>query len=348
MGLRILVDRPMFVFLDVVLPSFVILLLGDIVWHRLIKRKRRPQPAWSRKCMAFWKMSRPQNIPLSLLLVLAGAFGAGGKAWLNVASVRLQVLLCAILTVMVTTSSCIVNDYFDFLASTDTEESQASRPLVAKDITAAEVKRSLKWFYFLVLVCICLVDTRALRIYVLVNAVLTYIYTKSLKPRGFVWKNGCVSLIITLAIGLGAAAVQQQAAGALARGLCAVFPSMVITFCGIFAREIIMDVSDVEGDRATGIKTLAVVAGPSTALRTAQAFVLPILLLQLLVPMLHGRRWFPLVPVSLLPIALGAGGLALLTVRAARSHAPQSPEVRQAIELFPLPLAVAVGHSLAA
>jgi len=342
----------MFVVLDIVVPSLVLVLLGDMFWHRLSKRQRGPsakgtQRAWSRKCLALWKMSRPQNIPLSIMLVLAGAFGAAGKAWLNVASVQLQVLLCTLLTVMVTTSSCIVNDYFDFLASTDSEDSQASRPLVAKEISPAEVKRTLKWFYFIVLLCICLVETRALRIYVLVNAVLTYIYTKSLKPRGFIWKNGCVSLIIALAIGLGAVAVQQEATGALVQGVGAVLPAMAMTFCGIFAREIIMDVSDVEGDRATGIKTLAVVAGPKAALRTAQALVLPILLLQLLVPMLHGRQWFPIVPLATLPIALGAGGLALLTARAAGSD-PRSPEVRQAVELFPLPLAVAVGCTLAA
>uniref|UniRef100_A0A7S4RZD2 Uncharacterized protein n=1 Tax=Alexandrium monilatum TaxID=311494 RepID=A0A7S4RZD2_9DINO len=298
-----------------------------------------------KKLQALWRMSRPQNIPLSMLLVLAGAFGAGGSAWLGIPGMRDQVLLCIFLTVLVTTSSCVVNDYFDFLSTTDSEESQGSRPLVKGDISPSEVKRALKWIYFVILVCICLVDTAALRIYVLVNAVLTYIYTKSLKPRGFIWKNGCVSLIIAMAIGLGAVAVQGGAAGALTSGLSTVLPAMVATFFGIFAREVIMDVGDVEGDRAAGIRTLPVVAGPATALRAARLLVLPVLAAQLLALLGRGRQLVAPGPVAML--LAGAGGLAFLASRAAQGG-PDGRQVRQAIELFPLPLAVAVGHTLGA
>lgn len=324
------------------------LLVLDIAVYRRWRRRRKAAADSSdlaRKLTALWRMSRPQNIPLSALLVLAGAFGAAGRAWLVLPSVRVQVLLCIALTVMVTTSSCVVNDYFDFLSATDSEESQGSRPLVRGDISPAEVKRALKWIYFVLLVCISLVETRALRVYVLLNAVLTYVYTKSLKPRGFLWKNGCVSLIIAAAIGLGAVAVQAEAADALVLGLSTVLPAMVVTFCGIFAREIIMDVSDVEGDRATGVRTLPVVAGPAVALRTAQVLVLPVCLLQVLVPLARGRQMLALGSAALL--ACGAGLMALLVARAARGG-PQGRQVRQAIELFPLPLAVAVGHTLAA
>jgi len=254
-------------------------------------------------------------------------------------------VLCIFLTVLVTTSSCVVNDYYDFLNATDSEESQGSRPLVKGDISPSEVKRALKWIYFVLLVCLCFVETAPLRVYVLVNAVLTYIYTKSLKPRGFVWKNGCVSLIIALAIGLGAVAVQSSTGGSLARGLAAVLPAMLVTFFGIFAREVIMDVSDVDGDKAAGVRTLAVVAGPTAALRTAQMLVLPVFAAQLLPLLVNGRPLMAPGPVLLL--LGGAGGMALLASRAARGG-PHGRQVRQAIELFPLPLAVALYHTLAA
>lgn len=328
----------------------LLLLVVDIAAYRLLKRRRSkgaaaaPPSDRAKKILALWRMSRPQNIPMSMLLVLAGAFGAGGSAWLSMPGVRAQVLLCIFITVLVTTSSCVVNDYYDFLSATDSEESQGSRPLVKGDISAPEVKRVLKWVYFIVLVCICFVETSALRIYVLLNAVLTYLYTKALKPRGFMWKNGCVSLIIAMAIGLGAVAVQSETAGSLARGLATVFPAMVATFFGIFAREVIMDVSDVEGDTAAGIRTLPVVAGPTAALRCARLLTLPVLAAQLVALSASGRELVAPGPVLLL--LFGAGGLAFLAVRAAQGG-PKGKQVRQAIELFPLPLAVVVGHTLA-
>lgn len=306
---------------------------------------------FSRKCGAFWRMGRPQNIPMSILLVLAGVYGGvdGGGFWawwpISPVTVRAEVLLCVFLTVAVTTSSCVVNDYFDFLNDTDSAESQSERPLVKGDITPKEVKKTLKWIYFILLVCICLVNSRALRVYILLNAVLTYIYTKGVKPRGPAWKNGCVALIICLAIGLGSIAVQGDAPGAFFKGLSRVWPAMVVTFFGIFAREVIMDTHDVDGDEATGIKTLAVLKGPKTAVRGAQALVLPVLATQALVPLSRGRQFFSI--GNGLMLLGGAGLMMVLALRASRNGA-RGPELRQAIELFPLPLAIAIGHTLGA
>uniref|UniRef100_A0A7S0F8Z8 Uncharacterized protein n=1 Tax=Pyrodinium bahamense TaxID=73915 RepID=A0A7S0F8Z8_9DINO len=151
-------------------------------------------------------------------------------------------------------------------------------------------------------------------------------------------------MIIAMAIGLGGIAVQPDAERAFMRGLAAVMPAMAATFFGIFAREVIMDVKDVEGDKAAGIRTLPVVAGPAAALRAAQLLVLPVLAAQLAAAHAQGQRLAAPVPVSLL--LGGAGGLAALAARAARGG-PRGKQVRQAIELFPLPLAVAVGHTLA-
>ncbi|CAK0862686.1 unnamed protein product, partial [Prorocentrum cordatum] len=213
-----------------------------------VARRGKGDSGFRRILSALWQMSRPQNIPMSMVLVIAGACGARGLSWLALPAVRWQVLLCMLLTVMVTTSSCMVNDYFDYVAGVDGEESQGDRPLVKGDITPLEAKRALKWFYFAIILAICVVESRSLRIYVLFNALLTYVYTQELKPRGFLYKNGCVAIVISLAIGLGAAAAQVDAGTALAAGIVQVWPAMAATFCGIFAREVIMDVTDVEGD----------------------------------------------------------------------------------------------------
>merc|ERR1719291_1067773 len=158
----------------------------------------------------------------------------------------------------------MVNDYFDYVAGVD-GEAQGDRPLVKGDITPFEAKRALKWFYFVIILAICVVESRALRIYVLFNALLTYVY-----------KHGCVATVISLAIGLGAAAAQADTSTALADGIVQVWPAMAATFCGIFAREVIMDVTDVEGDSAAGIRTLPVAVGRRRALRACQMIVAPI------------------------------------------------------------------------
>merc|ERR1719291_292452 len=237
----------------------------------------------------------------------------------------------------------MVNDYFDYVAGVD-GEAQGDRPLVKGDITPFEAKRALKWFYFVIILAICVVESRALRIYVLFNALLTYVYTQELKPRGFLYKNGCVAIVISLAIGLGAAAAQADASMALAAGIVQVWPAMLATFCGIFAREVIMDVTDVEGDSAAGIQTLPVAVGRGRALGACQALLAPVCALQLLVPL--SRGWRLAAPATGLLLALGSGGMLALVRRAAQSEGQESAE--RAVALCPLPLAVVLAHLLAA
>ena len=56
-----------------------------------------------------WRMGRPKNIPLSIALVLVGAYAGANRSWQWVAAgaaVRWRVALSTFLVVMVTTTSC--------------------------------------------------------------------------------------------------------------------------------------------------------------------------------------------------------------------------------------------------
>ncbi|CAK0801242.1 unnamed protein product [Prorocentrum cordatum] len=205
-------------------------------------------------------MARPWSLPLSALLVLAGALGAEGGAWWFQPRARWQVCLCAGLAMLISSCSFMANDYFDFVGAVDTEQTQRRRPLVKGEVTPREVKVALKRLYFLLLMGICLLEARALRVYVLVNATLAYVYTKSLKPRSFALKNGCAAGVRSLAIGLGALAAAPPGPDALGRGLAAVWPAVAAAFFGALAREVMMDVRDEEPTEASAYITA--VLGP--------------------------------------------------------------------------------------
>ena len=52
-----------------------------------------------------------------------------------------------------------------------------------------------------------------------------------------------------------------MAVGGFPAGLAAVWPSMLIVGCGIFHRELLMDIKDISGDAMTGVPTVPVLLG---------------------------------------------------------------------------------------
>jgi len=209
------------------------------------------------------KMARLNAVPMAAGLVGAGAYGArrtiATGSGLGVAA-SLQLVLCMVLTIIVTTGSMLINDYYDFMRGVDTIETKPDRPLVRGDIAPHMVKRALKWMYAAHLTLICFVDAVPLRLWVLGSTLLTYVYSVHLKPRTGL-KNIVCAMIVAMALGLGGMAV-----GGMRLGLAAVWRPMVIMFCGIWHRELVMDIKDMPGDAITGVATLPVLLGRDGAL----------------------------------------------------------------------------------
>lgn len=267
---------------------------------------------------ALVKMTRPNTMPMGAGLVGVGAYGARARA---LPGARTQLLLAVLLTVIVTSSSMVINDYHDFVRGVDTEETKPGRPLVTREILPSEVKRALKWAYAAHLALLCLVDRAATRLWVLSSTLLTYLYSQHLKPVAGL-KNFVCGATVAMAIGLGAMAASGGAAG-----LGAVWRPMAVAGGVISHREIVMDIKDADGDGATGVRTLPVAFGRDAAL--ALSFV-PLSLAGAVG--LGGAGWLAVAPVA----ALG-----LLSARS-RAAGYERPALSAAIESTPLWLLLAL------
>lgn len=217
-------------------------------------------------------MARLNTIPMGAGLVGLGAWGArhvaitvapsaaiGGAAGAT-SRVAVRLGLGTLLTVLVTTGSMLINDYHDHKLGVDNEQTKPGRPLVTGEVRPENVKLVLKWGYALHLTLLCCVDTAPMRLWVLANTLLTYLYSVHLKPLTGV-KNVVCAAIVAMAIGLGAIATGGGTA-ALAR----VWRPMVTVGGLIWHREIVMDIKDAEGDALAGVRTLPVAFGAQRAL----------------------------------------------------------------------------------
>ena len=77
---------------------------------------------------ALLQMARPNTIPMGAGLVGFGAFGARRTGFTTLPVGRL--VLGALLTIIVTSGSMLINDYHDFREGVDTAETKPGRPLV--------------------------------------------------------------------------------------------------------------------------------------------------------------------------------------------------------------------------
>ena len=160
----------------------------------------------SSKWPAYVQMCRPGNLPASLLFVLGGAMATTHDP---AAALRWPVLLAAANTCLVTTSSCVVNDYFDFRVGTDADD---DGNLVASGALALEdVKGFVSKLYSVLLYGICLAPTAPIRLLLMAGSVSTFVYTKRLKP--YTWlKNLSVAFICAMAPAVGGMAASLDPA----------------------------------------------------------------------------------------------------------------------------------------
>lgn len=220
--------------------------------------KTAPQPhVLKSEIPGLWRMSRPNTIPMGFGLVAIGAFGAR-RATTFVGLPYFRLLLGSLLTLIVTSGSMLINDYHDHNLGVDNEVTKPGRPLVTGEVRPSAVKFVLKWGYALHLTMLCLVDMVSMRLWILANTLLTYLYSVHLKPVTGI-KNMVCAAIVSMAVGLGAVAMGGRSA------LLAVWRPMAAVAGLIWHREIIMDIKDADGDASAGVRTLPVKFGKAEA-----------------------------------------------------------------------------------
>lgn len=203
---------------------------------------------------AYWTLLRIQNVPSSFGLVAAGALVASHSMQ---SLLDPKVIFTAVAAAAISVGSCVLNDWFDIELD---RVNKPNRPLVTGEVMPHHALIMGLTFLSVALVSASAVHPAALQATIIASVALTSAYTPLLKPLPLV-KNFVVAAVIAGAISSGG-----LAAGA---GLAATLAPTCLTFFVIAHREILMDITDIEGDSSSGIRTLPVLLGREKSLALA-------------------------------------------------------------------------------
>jgi 4-hydroxybenzoate polyprenyltransferase len=294
---------------------------------------------WSSRKELF-RMTRPNNIPGVILFHMLGVYSVVSQVapdthtYWSILLKEPVIWLTLISTNLVSASSMVVNDYYDAKLGRDTLKQMNSKGgdgtqekwMLHKDTglwNKLVTRRFLMYLYSIAL-CIsnCLPGIPT-RLSVTAALMMTYLYTVHLKPMTWVKNIVCASLIALAPWTSGSCALyllQQHGNNIALSGVWsipALWRVFAVLFFGVFGRELLMDCADVDADRATGIRTIPVVYGCSTASKIAMASAIlltyfamfapikQLLLLPSFVPVWNST------PMRRLVLALAACGLQL-------------------------------------
>lgn len=203
-----------------------------------------------RTVRGLWEMTRPGNTFAAGVLTFIGAYVAGGvfsSSWATGAAVAA--------TWFATAAGMVINDYFD--REIDAVNAPA-RPIPSG---AVSPRLALGWSGVLFLGAVVFavqLPVLALAI-AAVNLVALVLYTRAFKGTpGF--GNLVVAYLGGSTFLFGGAAVGRPMAAIVLFLLAAL---------STFAREVVKDVEDIEGDRSEGLRTLPIVVGERRALQVA-------------------------------------------------------------------------------
>jgi geranylgeranylglycerol-phosphate geranylgeranyltransferase len=242
-----------------------------------------PQPISWRALVA--ALSQLFRLPISGLAALAGSAACYAT---NPTLPFLDYLLTGLVLACMTAAACAINDYWDVQKDSI---NHPERPLPSGLITLRQAWLAALFSFACALVAAIPLGISAFGL-VMVSTLLLWNYSHLLRYSGILG-NLAVATIIAMLILLG-----SIVAG---RPLAMLYP-MGFLFCYAFARELIWDVHDAEGDRLQGITTVANRWGTIVAFRLAWV-LLGLLLgsipIALWLPMIHAG-WFMTFTVPML------------------------------------------------
>lgn len=245
--------------------------------HLVNGAPKETAPSMTSYIKPLFQLTRPLNFPGIVMLHALGIYLALSHTHqMNIfTSILLKtpsmyiVLLSLILT---SSTSMVVNDYYDTKLGRDTEKKAS--PLISGEVTLAMVRKFLNYMYAIALICLTMVPGIPSRLAVVTGLMLTFWYTKHIKPLLWLKNVMCACLIALAPFASGSAALQvamdTTTAGAAAaatvsswgtlRGLWvpALWRLVGFLFFGVCGREIVMDITDLEDDQRTGVDTIPV------------------------------------------------------------------------------------------
>lgn len=276
-----------------------------------------------RRLLVWVEVLRPHNMLAAAFGVAAGYYIAGGRD-LSVA------LLAASLTGFITGSGNIINDYFD--ADID-RVNKPRRPLPSGRLTpGAALKLYVVLSAVLGPVALVLMPLGVAMLMVAWQLVL-WVYAARLK-RTFLLGNLLITATASSPFVAGAMRAGDTAAGVL---------PFAIAFLFVLSRELVKGAEDIEGDRAAGVRTVAVVVGLDKATLSAAGLMLALAVLLPLPALMqvYARTYFWLMEGLVVPgLLLGAY---LILARPQRRSFTQVSWILKA-EMFCGILAVGLGR----
>ena len=204
------------------------------------------------------KLARVNTLPQSVVLVMVGATLSVQNNGLMLPNPNKELAMTAALTAASTTQAMLVNDYQDYMLERDTVHSKPNKPMVTRQITPSVLRNTLLLSYTLIPCCThAHLQTAKTKIAIHASNVLLFLYTRYIKPLTAL-KNIFCGAVVSMAIGTGAWSVGGT--------IQSVWRPMLSVFGTICHREVLMDIRDLDGDRASNIRTLPVVFGVRKAI----------------------------------------------------------------------------------
>mmetsp|Transcript_1052 Transcript_1052/g.1916 ORF Transcript_1052/g.1916 Transcript_1052/m.1916 type:complete len:341 (-) Transcript_1052:156-1178(-) len=256
----------------VVMPSGHSSSHGSNITSATIVPSVQPASAEKPTVLKLWRpllaMCRPSNFIGVILLHLLGtklaieqvhnvAFTAR-LLFATLAQPSMMVVLIALL--FTSCASMVVNDYYDTKSGVDS--AKRSKPLVDGQVPMNVAKRFLSYIYASCMLMVTIIPGIPARVSIVVGLMLTFWYTRHLKPVTWL-KNVVCAAVIALSPATSGSAVIQLLSGEQWKVLNAtrLWRLVIMLSFGFLAREILMDCNDVDEDRRHKIRTVPVVYG---------------------------------------------------------------------------------------
>jgi len=216
---------------------------------------------------AYLELIRYKNCFMAAVATLVGLFIA-----YNILSTNIDIFLVELLLVysllgfvavfLITGAGNAINDYYDI------DIDKINRP--ERPIPSGRIYRKKALHFSLILFFLGFIISTMINpicaIIALVNIIILYLYARSLKKHPL---SGNIS------IGYLTGSLFLFGGGILGLdGVLTVFILFLLAALATLSREIIKDIEDIEGDKASGAKTLPIIIGKKNASYAATGFVI--------------------------------------------------------------------------
>jgi len=232
-----------------------------------------------------WPLTRPSSFPGVVCLHMLGPYLALQQLaqkqsavlsprfyWTTMANPVMFLTLAALL--LTSATSMVINDYFDAKLGRDEDR---HRPLADGRVPLYVARSFLNYLYGGAMLTLAFLPGIPTRVSVVVGLLLTYWYTKHLKPVTWLKNIVCAALIAASPMTSASAAVHLVSPSSYNPAILTVtnlWRLVGFMFFGIMSREIMMDCNDSKSDEHAGVFTVPVVYGRRFASRVAFGFVL--------------------------------------------------------------------------